>query len=305
MAKRFITLALLFVAAALPTVAETWYVEPASFMYNQFQGSETTVNVKIRISRSDSTGQPKDFYLLVTGANLESYEVGSRRIYLNGNSASDYLSVKLKKTSTSNAPEISTPNSVGTKTMLTGSISGTETTLVVPFKVNIPADSSYTMGTYTNFFTFSLYVGTSTYNPSLSASAAGTFNIGVAVTSSGFQGSIVIYPSLLYLGTLPNSGTANMLVTGVKRFKVYVSSANQGKLKLTGSDSEIPYTLVVDSSATVPVNVNSFPFPDPIVTLEKPRIVDRLYTLTVTTAVLDFPEAGDYSDILTFSFVQP
>ncbi len=306
MAKRSLLLALLLATALISAAAENWYVEPASLSYNKFQGAAATVNVKIRVSRSDSSGSAKNFYLLVTGANLGSYEVGSRRLYLNNSLGSEYVAVNLRKTS--GTTEISTPNTAGGKTVLSGSIGATATSVDVSFKVYIPIDYIFTTGTYSNLFTFSLYVGSTTYSSSLPVSASGTFSMGIEVTSSGYRGSIAVYPTMVSFGTMQEghsySGTANMLVSGVKYFKVYVSSANLGKLKQTGSDSEIAYTLVVDSSATSPVPVNSFPFIDPIVSLTA-TTTDLLYTIVITTETLDFLEAGDYTDTLTFPFTVP
>jgi hypothetical protein len=306
MAKRSLLLPLLLAEIIFSTVAETWYVAPASLSYNKFQGTAATINVKIRVSRSDSSGLAKNFYLLVTGANLGSYETGSRRLYLNNSLGSEYVAVNLRKPS--GTTEISTPNTAGGKTLLTGSIGATVTSVDVAFKVYIPVDYIFTAGTYTNFFTFSLYVGSTTYSASLPASAAGVFNIGVEVTSSGYRGSVALYPASINFGSMQEgqsyTGTANLLVTGVKNFVVYISSANLGKLKQTGSDSEIPYSIVVDSSATSPVTITSFPYTDWIIQLTT-STTDRLYTVVITTETLDFLEAGDYTDTLTFSFTQP
>ena len=305
MAKRSLLLSLLLAAITFSTIAETWYVEPASLSYNKFQGTAATINVKIRVSRSDSSGLDTNFYLLVTGANLGSYETGSRRIYLNNSLGSEYIAVNLQKPS--GTTEIPTPNTAEGKTMLSGSIGATTSSVDVAFKVNIPVDYIFTAGTYTNSFTFSLYVGSTTYSSSLRASAAGNFNIGVEVTSSGYRGSVALYPASINFGSMQEgrsyTGTANLLVTGVKNFVVYVSSANLGKLKQTGSDSEVPYSIVVDSSATSPVTITSFPYANWIIKLTGPT-TDRLYTVVITTETLDFLEAGDYTDTLTFSFTQ-
>ncbi len=306
MAKRFLLLTLLLAATAFSVVAETWYIEPASLSYNKFQGTAATINVRIRVSRSASSGLAKNFYLLVTGANLGSYEAGSRRLYLNNSLGSEYIAVNVRKTS--GTTEISTPNTAGGKTVLSGSIGATATSVDVSFKVYIPLDYIFTTGTYSNFFTFSLYVGSTTYSSSLPVSAAGTFSMSIEVTSSGYRGSVALYPASINFGTMQEglsyTGTANLLVTGVKNFVVYISSANLGKLKQTGSDSQIAYSIVVDSTATEPVSISSFPYPNWIIKLTG-TTTDRLYTVVVTTETLDFLEAGDYSDTLTFSFTVP
>ena len=306
MAKRSLLLALLLVTALFSAVAENWYVEPASLSYNKFQGSAATINVKIRVSRSDSSGLAKSFYLLVTGANLGSYEAGSRRLYLNNSLGSEYVSVNLRKTS--GTTEISTPNTAGGKTVLSGSIGAAATSVDVSFKVYIPSDYILTAGTYSNLFTFSLYVGSTTYSSSLPVSAAGTFSMGIEVTSSGYRGSVALYPASINFGSMQEgqsyTGSANLLVTGVANFVVYISSANLGKLKQTDSDSEIAYSIVVDSTATEPVSITSFPHTDWIIKLTG-TTTDRLYTVVVTTETLDFLEAGDYTDTLTFTFTVP
>lgn len=307
MGKRLALLVLLLATIASSLVAETWYIEPAALAYNNFKiNTAATITVRIRVSRSDASSGAKNFYLLVTGANLGSYESGSRRLYLNNNLGSDYIRGNLRKTS--GTTEISTPNTAGGKTVLSGSIGSTATSVDVSFKVYLPADASLTSGTYANFFTFSLYVGSSSYSASLPVSAAGTFAIGVEALSSGYNGSVSLYPSLINFGTMQEgqsySGTANLLVTGAKYFVVYVSSANLGKLKLPGSDSEIAYSMVVDSTATSPVTITTFPYTNPIISLTA-TTSNRLYTAVITTETLDFLEAGDYTDTLTFSFTQP
>lgn len=306
MAKRSLLLALLLATALFSAAAENWYVEPASLSYNKFQGAAATVNVKIRVSRSDSSGSAKNFYLLVTGANLGSYETGSRRLYLNNSLGSEYVAVNLRKTS--GTTEISTPNTAGGKTVLSGSIGATATSVDVSFKVYIPIDYIFTTGTYSNLFTFSLYVGSTTYSSSLPVSASGTFSMGIEVTSSGYRGSVALYPASINFGSMQAgqsyTGSANLLVTGVANFVVYISSANLGKLKQTDSDSEIAYSIVVDSTATDPVSITSFPHTGWIIKLTG-TTTDRLYTVVITTETLDFLEAGDYTDTLTFSFTQP
>lgn len=98
--------------------------------------------------------------------------------------------------------------------------------------------------------------------------------------------------------------TAYLNVTGVNNTKVYLSSANLGKMKLPDGSSEIAYTIVVDSSATSPVTITSFPYTSPIVSLTA-TTANRVYTIVITTETLAFLEAGDYTDTLTFTFTVP
>lgn len=306
MAKRAMILILLLTTAFLPVIAETWSVEPATAAYNNLtQGqAAVTINTRIRVSRTESSGTAKNLFLLVDSADPPPAAVGQRKLYLNNSSVEESISVRIWNTSNT---EISTTTTSGTRTTITGSIAAAASSADLLFKINLPKDNYIiNSGTYSCTFVFKLFVSASGYTNNLPAVAAGIFTVLVDVKTGGVKGSIAIFPTHLSFGSmheLPNTQTAKMFVTALKNFVIYIRSANLGKLMQQGSTSEIPYTLVITGPSSYSYTAN-LSISDQILKLGA-NAKDVEYTLTLTTATLDFPEAGDYSDTLTFSFTQP
>ena len=302
-ARRTIFAAFLLAAAAFSAAAQTWTVDATSITYNNYAGTAATITTKLRVARSES-GSAMPLYLLVSAADPGSAAVGSRKIYKDGNSSSSSISIRLRPASGST--EISTPTTAGTKTVTSGTMGVSDTSIDLTVKVYFPG-GTVPAGTYTGTFVFNLYTGYSSYNANAVLRGSGIL-FATAEAASGTRGLISLYPANLHFGLMQTgssySQTASMSVTGVSNTKVYVSSANSGKLMLGDGTSWIAYTLVVDSSATTPVTVSSFPYTSPIVSLTG-TTTDRLYTIAITTDTLDFLEAGDYTDTLTFTLTQP
>lgn len=303
MAKRTIILALLLAAAAISASAVTWTVNTTSVTYNNYSGTALTITAKFHITRSES-GTSVPLYLMVYAASPGSAMVGNRKIYKDGNLASSSISILLRPAS--GTTEISTPTTGGPKTVTSGTMGVSATSIDITVKVYFYGVSVAT-GTYTGTFTFNLYTGYTSYNANAVYQASGTLLV-TANVASGTRGVISIYPTNLDFGAMQDgisySQTAYLNVSGVNNTKVYLSSAKLGKIKLSDDSSEIAYTVVVDSSATSPVTITSFPYTNPIVSLTG-TTTDRVYTVVVTTEILPFIEAGDYSDTLTFTFTVP
>ncbi|MCE1195813.1 hypothetical protein LWX53_04885, partial [bacterium] len=293
MARRTIFAALLLAAAAFSAAAQTWTVDATSVAYNNYAGTAATITTKLRVARSES-GSSMPLYLMVYAADPGSAAVGSRKIYKDGISSSSSISIRLRPAS--GTTEISTLTTSGTKTVASGTMGVSDTSIDITVKVYFPG-STVPAGSYTGTFVFNLYTGYSSYNASAVLRGSGIL-LATAEAASGTRGLISLYPTNLNFGLMQAgfsySQTASMSVTGVNNTKVYVSSANSGKLMLSDGSSSIAYTLVVDSSATSPVTITSFPYTSPIVALTG-TTTDRLYTIAITTETLDFLDAGDYT----------
>jgi hypothetical protein len=170
--------------------------------------------------------------------------------------------------------------------------------------------TSSAVGTYTGAFTFNLYTGYTSVNANAVYQASGTLFIAANAVTSGTRGVMSLSPTTLNFGAMQDgisySQTAYLNASGVNNTKIYLSSANLGKLKLSDGSSEIAYTVVVDSvpPGSSPVTITSFPYANPLVSFTG-ITNDRAYTVVVTTEVLPFLEAGDYTDTLTFTFTVP
>jgi hypothetical protein len=239
------------------------------------------------------------FYLLVSDATLDHlYQVGTRRLYKDGDISDSSLRIYVRPSSGS--IEIGTTNSSGV-VVASGTISSGTYYKDVTIKA-VTGTGRVPSGTYSNSYLLQLYIGaTSPPGGTEVASAVGSVNISVnSITYStmtvSLASSTLNFGSALEEGQSPSAQTT-LLVTAPARFSISAKSENNGYLKFDNEDY-FPYKFYFNGSTT-PVDLSGG-----IVRLiySTSAVTDKSYSLLFTAGPLDFLSAGTYSDIVSITF---
>ena len=166
-------------------------------------------------------------------------------------------------------------------------------------------------GSYTNFLYFSLFVGTQTApnGTPVPLSSGGILPITITSVGSGFSigfsPHIVDFNEINTIGT--NSRTATMTVNAPARYSIAVSSKHGGVLKhKTDPLESIPDRFRFNSPSSGDINLSGGIVP--LVTYVSTAAANREYNLyfyidPLESQTSELILAGDYEDIMTFSFI--
>jgi hypothetical protein len=253
--------------------------------------------ITVTVARSSSVGTA-NFYLLIGNASYGDYIEGNRRVYLNQANlydSSSKIRIRLTKTaSTEIGSQNLTSDTELAGTILDGQVSKNLTFYVSSSTGEIPD------GTYTNVFTFRLYVGSITAPTGILTPAPGG-NITVSLISVGGETFLISFTSSIAdFGEINPAGDealATMIVTAPARYTISAFSRNSSTLINTISPLEtIPYTFYFNgtikslSSGLVQLVYNSL------------AATNQNYPLRFVTGPIGFLEAGNYIDNVTFMF---
>jgi hypothetical protein len=298
MKKYFLFSFLILFCGSMLFSQTTWTLSNPTATINNYD--RTAINssaITITVTRSSSVGTA-NFYLLIGNAAYGDYVEGNRRVYLNPANLYDSSSKIRMRLTTSASTEIGSQN-LSTDVELAGSMAGGVSSKSLTFYVS-SSTGEIPDGTYTNIFTFSLYVGSQTApNGTLTPATGG--NLTVSLNSVGGETfSISFTSSIADFGEIDPAGDealATMRVTAPQRYTISAYSKNSSILINPNSPSEtIPYTFYFDgtikslSSGLVQLVYNSN------------AATNLSYPLRFVTGPVGFFEAGDYTDIVTFMF---
>jgi hypothetical protein len=289
-------LTLLYVASAFSQVTYTISNVTAT-MNNYDRNAINTSALTVTVTRNSTVGNT-NFYLLIGstayGSNIEE----NRRVYLNPANLYDSSSKIRIRLTTNATSEIGSQN-LSSDVELAGTISNGQSSRSLTFYVS-SSTGEIPDGTYTNIFTFSLYVGSQTApNGTLTPATGG--NLTVSLTSVGGETfSISFTSSIADFGEINPAGDealTTMRVTAPQRYTISAYSKNSSILINPNSPSEtIPYTFYFNGT------IKSLSSGLVQLVYDTNARTDWNYPLRFVTGPIGFFEAGDYTDIVTFMF---